>query len=680
MQVGFDNAQLYSKLFSRNNKRQAHKNIRCFPFCSDRGHVNQGFCGQPIVFRVSRPYNNTGLEEIYAWGELKRADLGSSQIQDDHEPEPTIRIELGTRITLAELARHTKDPKSAKTDTLDKPLFEGFLESSVRRSGELKFSFNEQKKGWSYNWQASKHTAKARHAFFVYLFMKSPLDEFTCVGVHMSPSFILYCRKKKTVAEKRAEAAAAAAAATTTGDGKEPPPSKRPRGKRKPKPKEEDGESEEEEEDDDDGKRLKVEDLTMEYPSTPMYQFTQEDDEIAPQWFDLPPPPPPFDAAFPQDFDLVAAACGGEGRDGVLNEEEDEDFGLLDWEGATSVDPASVARLELVLQVVYNQLTREGTADDLNLNQFSLDWFVRDLDTVKEEISGGGDHTLLPMMDFASSSLVVQLVNYLLEESTLTATVRQIVENTLLDRAARRQALINMFDNELSTFLLTFGYSGRDLDDALSMRSTDTIAVVDVASPKSQHFAALEKQVSAQVHKIRGEGNGGGGAGMVVTTVPSEVDISGHWRLDDSVLSALDECRSRRGVPYMIRKMIAYTEAKLIISHTLQCVTVKHKSKLFSSGEEVWTMDRLERAADRAMPLPWSDTALQGETCLAWLDQGVVHLVLTHGGVVRTSMTIQRDESNRLVFDVEYLELDRGVGIWKCVFAKRGYAVRIASL
>lgn len=38
----------------RNNKYQTNKNLRCFPLCSELGHIEQGFRDRPVEFHVTR--------------------------------------------------------------------------------------------------------------------------------------------------------------------------------------------------------------------------------------------------------------------------------------------------------------------------------------------------------------------------------------------------------------------------------------------------------------------------------------------------------------------------------------------------------------------------------------------------------------------------------------------------
>lgn len=82
----------FQSAFKSRYEKTGKKNLRCFPTCSDRGHIASGFCGKPIVcaLRISKEsLARAAVEEeayeLRAWGEFvvcgtaEEWNIGSTQ-------------------------------------------------------------------------------------------------------------------------------------------------------------------------------------------------------------------------------------------------------------------------------------------------------------------------------------------------------------------------------------------------------------------------------------------------------------------------------------------------------------------------------------------------------------------------------------------------------------------------
>ena len=711
-------------MYQRNNKRTGLKNVRCFPYCSEQ-HVEKGFCGRPVILRVARSHRDN-TPPIFAWGEFRRVD----------DPRD---VDVGTTLNGNEIRSKTKDPKGAKADTLTAPYFEGIVDGGEksRTSQLVKFIFNQRKKGWNYAWQASKHTAKARHAFFAYVFIDIGQDLFQCIGVYISPTFILYCRKRKSESGSTQVA------------------------KRRKSSRLDDDEEEEEElvgEHDflideeqilttknkltKQQQRVKTEPIVnsilegnrkskfdpselelLNLATKSNFGSSSSSSNAANGTYHGPTTYTslatmgaltPFTSMF---LNTLAETPVTDSHRASLNQtpssfsgEESEE---LDFAAATAYDPSSKRRIAAVLNRLHGYLTADGAAESLNLPQLALDWFLNDIEFAVEELDHGleipvshthstthtppttppssfglgdkqttfpsvNDPVIEPIEWSSKSELISQLANYLLEESSVTAAIHQIIlqdeEGKFKGKEeGRLKAFVDLFQNELANFLAKRGYTEKDLDEALASTpfigdsdDDDASKTLDILNKHVNQVVKNQKQISQQKPL----------SWLRVVTVRPEIDMSGHWRLDDSLLAAFDECRARRGIPYMMRRLLGYMESKIVISQTTDRIVIGLKSKLFASDEVEYMLDGVERIWHVAPPIPWHSKLC--ETYKAWIEGNSIRYCHIYNGVTRTERIVRKNATgDRIEMDVSFQEAV--AQNWVTVFSRKGYALRITS-
>lgn len=733
--------------------------------------MEKGFCGRPVVLRVARPPSREGSAPLFAWGEFRRVD----EARD---------VDLGTSISAQELKSRTKDPKSTKADTLNAPYFEGLVDHENERSSHfIKFFFNNQKKGWNYSWQASKHTTKASHAFFVYIFILEttyPDVTFRCINVHVSPSFVLFCRKRKAGHSGDDEGGeedddGGAAGSPRAADGLNGGGGGRKKRRRKmsspsassfssgsssavfdpafpssylgrksssrPRPAKRKLLSQQQVFAGEGGGGGGGSGLGGGFPSfsnvlssgfASMFgQFRDEDANSA--------------GAISNDVNsegqaVLAQQFATTSSGGVTSIEDEYDSEDLDFESATALDAHTIWRISTVLDQLHTVLNADGTADVLGMSQIALDSFLNDLNLLGDDfllddqpaalmdqsldldydVGLGGssprEHSsshflsLEPfefMMDLPAQSsaaataaaagiynpsqLLTELANYLLEESSLTAKIRQVIAHDKEGRFVgvpdgRRVAFLHVFDHQLRTFLSKKGYTEKDLDQALKAATVQTASSSTSMSPiesfenAAKTLKALDDHINRVVNNsLRIAQRDSPPEFWLSTTapiVPPALDLSGTWRMDDSLSGAFQELRARRGVPYLVRKMLSYMESHILIEHTPDRVIIRLQSKLFATSEVDYVYDGEEHLWDVAPPIP-----LARALCLsyrAWIENGeFFRYVHTYSPTERSERIVRKHPSgDRLEFDLIFQQR-LGLGSpWENVMTRRGYALR----
>jgi len=170
MEEGFT-SEFHSQ-YQRNNKQGGLKNLRCFPTC-DESHMLHGFCGRSVLVR------------------LKETDEKSDFIVVGHfKPQfSPLLFQVGqTTIEIPVLIQQTLSHRESllhATPTSDPHVFE----------------FNKKRKGWHYGWAANKHSCNTKHCFQAYVLFKSADGMYCCRSTLESPSFVIYCRRRRRLNE-----------------------------------------------------------------------------------------------------------------------------------------------------------------------------------------------------------------------------------------------------------------------------------------------------------------------------------------------------------------------------------------------------------------------------------------------------------------------------------------------
>ncbi|CAK8998408.1 X-ray repair cross-complementing protein 5 (ATP-dependent DNA helicase 2 subunit ku80), partial [Durusdinium trenchii] len=174
----FDN-EIFKSRYQRNNKRGGLKNLRCFPSCGFR-HKERGFCGRSVEVEVRHPAG-VHTENFMCWAEfVKKGD-----------PQP---YTVGQTV----LRRKMETQERTKDDPV-LPLVRGDRLGDKCTDTISAFEFNKERRGWHYGWASNKHTCNAEHVLQCYVFetnLRNP-SELVCRAIFQSPSFMLFCRRRR---------------------------------------------------------------------------------------------------------------------------------------------------------------------------------------------------------------------------------------------------------------------------------------------------------------------------------------------------------------------------------------------------------------------------------------------------------------------------------------------------
>ncbi len=206
----------FSDFYSRHDKKvgisrdgigtnQLRRIIRCFPQCSENGHVESGMCGSIIqlyVFGASwSDYERCG-KGIYAYGEF--CEVG----QDDQLR--TGAIVSGSFCEMRE--RSHGDPTLPFIHCIASPArnipesIRKYLSSTAPQLIEnqdndldiLELKLNTDLVPWHYSWVSTKHTCNWGHVFTVRIFSTTPgSDNLEYIGSVSSPVFRVRTRRQQ---------------------------------------------------------------------------------------------------------------------------------------------------------------------------------------------------------------------------------------------------------------------------------------------------------------------------------------------------------------------------------------------------------------------------------------------------------------------------------------------------
>lgn len=187
-EITFKYREKWKPEYQRNNKQSGVKNLRCFPYCRDE-HRDHGFCGRAVSLTVGRKDINDS-RELFVFAEF----ISATKFQE-------VSL-LGSSLSVDEAlskVRSRKDPfqpwyRGEVVDTKEKC-------KSVNTQAGIDFEVNCQKTGWNYTWIANKHTCHIHHTLAIYVFARNG-NMLECIGVHESPNFVVYCRRRPAKSDK----------------------------------------------------------------------------------------------------------------------------------------------------------------------------------------------------------------------------------------------------------------------------------------------------------------------------------------------------------------------------------------------------------------------------------------------------------------------------------------------
>jgi hypothetical protein len=210
VRCSFEQGTLFEPRYQRNNKRGGLKNLRCFPSCGP-SHKARGFCGRSVVVHVDAcaPLSSQTGQRAGALAKQSALDL----------------------VVLAEFVPASNAPRFTSGEFVDTAHYGGLLRTAEEplralipadgahasaSGGALRWQFelNRKKKGWHYGWTANKHSCNTLHCLRVYVLCKLPglPDTLLCKGSLSSPTFVLYCRRRRRFSKATDEADAIALA------------------------------------------------------------------------------------------------------------------------------------------------------------------------------------------------------------------------------------------------------------------------------------------------------------------------------------------------------------------------------------------------------------------------------------------------------------------------------------
>ena len=191
--------------YLRNNRGQGRKNLRCFPKCSEKSHVERGFCGNSLQIAVVG-HGITPEDRVFT---QIVSESSTHHLEKPTEggpitfPPPSCVEELEVKIRLNELYKGTSltqytDHVYANDYLCPRRLYEGHLNTckngkiSLNPKGQVQFTVSP--KSWSYAWTSNKHTHKQRHTVRAYFMKFLGYDDdniriFKCLGVVDSDPF-----------------------------------------------------------------------------------------------------------------------------------------------------------------------------------------------------------------------------------------------------------------------------------------------------------------------------------------------------------------------------------------------------------------------------------------------------------------------------------------------------------
>jgi hypothetical protein len=217
LHMDFTEKSDFTDSYQRNNKAKGRKNLRCFPSCRHEGHIQAGYCGRPVVVRVSYGADQAHGMELLPCAEFVTEDEPSSVL-------------VGQPTTLAEVIANKQSGKWFTGTNV------GSINSNVcgMTVTTMMVAFNKDNQGWNYTWHSHRQKKDTKHLLRVFLLaVPSGMSDFNrsslpgmdmmpclpfgvtnfsqvplpCVAAINSSAFSIYCRRKRP----RAESALAAA-------------------------------------------------------------------------------------------------------------------------------------------------------------------------------------------------------------------------------------------------------------------------------------------------------------------------------------------------------------------------------------------------------------------------------------------------------------------------------------
>jgi len=148
--------------YLRRNPSKGNKILRCFPSCSPKGHINNGFCGIPVEITL------TGLKSDHVFA-IVAPENDNNDILTVGSIVPSILVRC-----------------------LDNPFNEAIR---GRCNDEGICTFNDELFSWNYNWTSHKNKSALKHCLYIIAAINDN-DGILIIQVHKSSPFGIFSRKR----------------------------------------------------------------------------------------------------------------------------------------------------------------------------------------------------------------------------------------------------------------------------------------------------------------------------------------------------------------------------------------------------------------------------------------------------------------------------------------------------
>lgn len=184
----FSHPKSFNPIYQRNNKKGNIKNLRCFPACAKDSHKHRGFCGRSVSVGFELPPALAPASALHSFVEFAPESTRSPPARLLWEQAQTLLRSKSepTRPWIPGVAQYPS--ASATTDTPRTQYYE----------------YNTELKGWHYSWESNKHKCDTKHHLVAMLYERQG-DWLVLRSYCASPSFILFCRRRKRFVLDHAE-------------------------------------------------------------------------------------------------------------------------------------------------------------------------------------------------------------------------------------------------------------------------------------------------------------------------------------------------------------------------------------------------------------------------------------------------------------------------------------------
>lgn len=208
----------FSSSYLRNNRSTRQKSLRCFPVCSEKGHIAGGFCGQSLnlcfnlngvkITNVKEDEETDPKLNTPGWFQNVLTDSEFEKIpfiQDDYYFVAEIRPLTAPRLCSRRIISKNElfDQIRAKNDksALNKELLIGEIDFIEQDTGSTKISlsFNKGHNSWDYSWKSNRWSApNSQHVVDIVVLKLISPQKLAIISYYTTPAFLIASSHKKS--------------------------------------------------------------------------------------------------------------------------------------------------------------------------------------------------------------------------------------------------------------------------------------------------------------------------------------------------------------------------------------------------------------------------------------------------------------------------------------------------